>query len=68
MAARTGGEMYEVTVKIIRNNEILEEDVATGNTKRTAFAAGHALGRTVAGFYEGAHYVVSDAVTSEIRS
>lgn len=57
----------EAKVEIIRNGEVLEEDVAYGNTKRAAMAAGHALGSSIASDYESAHYVVKVGAISEMR-
>lgn len=46
----------KVKVEVVRDGEVLEEDVASGNTRRTAMAAANALGRQTAMFYEGASY------------
>lgn len=45
-----------VKVEVVRDGEVLEEDVAQGNTRRTAMAAANALGRQIARFYDEAVY------------
>lgn len=62
-----GRVVIEVTVLIVWNGDVLVKDTAYGNTRRTAMAAGHALGNSIASEYAGAHYVVKCGAISEIR-